>query len=375
MEAAAGNKGRPDGPLRDAEEPVPVPSPRTRVSGRGFLVSVLIAVGIVFLLLRLTDVSPSLLLKTLRGVSPVALALGFMLHLFTYLLRSFRFRLLIHSARPSPGSLFQIVTVHNLMNHVLPFRAGELSFVYLVRSLHRVPVAEGLGTLAICRIMDLMAFALFYPVAIILLYHQGFAFPSYVWIVLWAVVPLFFFLAAVLVLLALRGKALVRHLRRFLDRTPVSVSGLVGRTLDKLEEAAYSFEHLGTRKVYLGAFLLSLGILAVIYLAVYVLLAGMGYPMQILLVVFCSTLATLGFLLPLYSFGGFGTLEAGWTLGCVMAGFSKEMGMASGFSFHIIVLGYVSLMGLYGLARIGKAGWAWKRPETGSAGREASTDA
>jgi hypothetical protein len=46
-----------------------------------------------------------------------------------------------------------------------------------------------------------------------------------------------------------------------------------------------------------------------------------------------------------------------------MAGFSKEMGMASGLSFHIIVFGYVLLMGLYGLARIGKAGWAWNRPE------------
>lgn len=85
----------------------------------------------------------------------------------------------------------------------------------------------------------------------------------------------------------------------------------------------------------------------------------MGYHMQILLVIFCSTIATIGTLLPFHSFGGFGTLEAGWTAGCLLAGFSKEMGMASGFGFHIIVLGYVSLLGLYGFARIGRAGWAW----------------
>ena len=46
-----------------------------------------------------------------------------------------------------------------------------------------------------------------------------------------------------------------------------------------------------------------------------------------------------------------------------MAGFSKEMGMASGLSFHIIVLGYVLLMGVYGLVRIGKAGWVWNGRE------------
>jgi uncharacterized protein (TIRG00374 family) len=327
------------------------------------LVSVLIAAGILVLLLELTDVSPSVVLKTLRDVSPAALAAGLVLHMVTYLIRCFRFRLLLHSARPSLGSLFDIVTVHNLMNHVLPFRTGELSYLYLIRSLHGVPLAEGLGTLAICRIMDLMAFALVYPIAIILLYLQGFAFPSYVWTVLWAVVPLFFLLAALLAVLALRGRALVRFLGRIVGRTPLAGSSLADRVLDKFEEAALSFEHLGTRKkVYVGAFLLSLVILGIIYLVVYILLAGMGYPMQMLLVVFCSTLASLGMLLPLYSFGGFGTLEAGWTVGCVMAGFSKEMGMASGLSFHIIVLGYVSVMGLYGLARIGRAGWAWNRP-------------
>ena len=262
------------------------------------------------------------------------------------------------------GSLFEIVTVHNLLNHVLPFRTGELSYLYLVRSLHGVPVAEGFGTLAICRIMDLMAFALFYPVSILLLYWQGFAFPSYVWTVLWGVVPVFFALAALLAVLSIRGRALVGFLRRLVGHSPVAGSGLADRILDKFEEIASSFEHMGTLKVHMGAFLLSLGILGIIYLAIYILLAGMGYPMPMLLVVFCSTLASLGMLLPLYSFGGFGTLEAGWTVGCVMAGFSKEMGMASGLSFHIIVLGYVCLMGVYGLARIGNAGWSWNGPES-----------
>ena len=177
MEKPAESKGRPEDLSEEAKQTGPVPSPRRRVSGKGLIVSVLISAGIIILLLWLTDVSPTVVLKTLRGTSLTALALGLVLHICTYLLRCVRFRLLIHLARPSLGSLFEIVTVHNLMNHVLPFRAGELSYVYLIRSLHGVPAAEGLGTLVICRIMDLMAFALFYPIAIILLYFQGFAFP------------------------------------------------------------------------------------------------------------------------------------------------------------------------------------------------------
>ena len=341
--------------------PPPIPMPRRRFSAKGMLVSVLIASGILALLLKVTHVPPSVILKTLRGVSPVLLALGLLLHMVSYVLRALRFRLLIHSARPPLGSLFEIVTVHNLMNHVLPFRAGELSYFYLIRSLHGVPLPEGLGTLAICRIMDLMALALYYPFAISLLYLRGSSFPPYVWAILWTAVPLFFLLAALLFVLVLRGEVLVRLLRRIVTRAPWAGSRWSDRILEKLEETAFSFRHLGARKVYLGTFFLSLAILGLAYMVGYALLAGMGYPMQMPLVIFCSTIASIGLLLPLYSFGGFGTLEAGWTVGCLMAGFSKEMGMASGFSFHLIVLAYVSLMGLYGFTRIGRQGWTWKR--------------
>lgn len=369
MESQTGKESALAGePLGDGLENPAITRPRRRFSIKGMILSVLIASGILALLLRITNVSPSIILETLRGVSPVVLAVGLMLHMAAYLLRSLRFRLLIHSARPSLGSLFEIVTVHNLMNHVLPFRAGELSYFYLIRSLHGVPLPEGLGTLAICRIMDLMALALYYPFAIILLYLKGSAFPPYVWAVLWTAVPLFFLLAILLVLLVLRGQALARLLRRIVKSAPWAGSRWSDRLLEKLEETAFSFQHLGARKIYLGAFFLSLAILGLAYVMGYVLLAGMGYPMQIPLVIFCSTIASVGLLLPLYSFGGFGTLEAGWTVGCLMAGFSKEMGMASGFSFHLIVLAYVSLMGLYGFARIGRQGWTWNR--LASAGTE-----
>ena len=365
MEPTAGTKGVPEDLPQEERSPVLVPPPRKRFSLTGMLASVLIALAIVVLLMKLTNVPPSFILDTLRGISPLALLVALGLHVVTYLLRSLRFRLLIHSARPSLVSLFDIVTVHNLMNHVLPFRTGELSYFYLIRSLHGVPLSEGVGTLAICRIMDLMAFALFYPLAIILLYLKGFSFPPYLWPVLWTVVPLFFLLAALLVVLSVRGKALVGLLRRLIGRGPSRGSRWVERVLEKLEEAAYSFQHLGAKKIYLGTFLLSLAIIGLLYIIIYILLAGMGYPMEMPLVIFCSTLASVGQLLPLYSFGGFGTLEAGWTVGCVMAGFSKEMGMASGLSFHIIALLFVSIMGLYGLARVGKAGWTWNRTGAG----------
>ncbi len=341
-----------------------IPPSRRRFPVGRLLLSLPVTVGIVWLLLWLTGVSPRVILRTLGGISPAALLVGLALHVGAYLLRAVRFRVLLRTGDASVPSLFGIVTVHNLLNHFLPFRVGELSYVLLVRSLHGVALSEGVGTLAVCRIMDLMAFALFYPCAVGVLYLRNFDFPPYVWTVLAAVVPLFFVLAGLLLLVAVKGETLVGRLRGLLDRLPAGGRRLAGRILPGLEETARGFRRMGIG-TYLGTFCLSLAILGLVYGVGYVLLAGMGFPMRMELVVFCSTLSYLGLLLPIYSLGGFGTVEAGWTAGCLMAGYSKEMGLASGFSFHIVVLGYVSLLGLVGLVQVGREGWARRRVRVG----------
>lgn len=360
----------------DADERSPGPDPATptrpddppgakagRSPARGrragpvrWIVSLLLAALIVTALLGLTDVSPRGVLRTLRGVSPGAVLLGLALYMVAYVLRALRFRLLLVAHRPSVGSLFRIVCAHNFLNHVLPFRTGELSYVYLVGRVHGVPLGEGIGTLAISRVMDLMSFAIYYPAAVLVLHLRGFPFPAYVWRFLWAVVPAFFLLAGLLLLLSTKGEGVVGRFRSLADRGPFRRWRWVSKATDKLAETVGSFEQLTSRRgVFVACLLLSLGILGVVYLVSRVLLAGMGYPMDIALVVFCSTLAYLGLLLPIHSFGGFGTLEAGWTLGCVMAGFSEEMGVTSGLSFHVLVLSYASLLGLFGLLSVARS--------------------
>lgn len=315
-----------------------------------FLFSLFLAAGIVFALFKLTRVSPRVILDTLGSISPSFLLFGFALHLSAYALRALRFRILLHSKGLSFGALFPIVTVHNFLNHVLPMRAGELSYIYLVRERYGVPVGEGLGTLAIARMMDLMSFLVYFPLAVVLLSLRGYALSPPVWKALTASLPVLLVLAGSLLFFSLKGRMLYELLARWTKRRGLHQRSWVAASLGKLERTVESFEHLRSSSVYLRAFFLSLCILGVVYLVGYVLLAGMGYSMSLPLVILCSTLAYLGFLFPIYSFAGFGMLEAGWTAGCIMAGFSKEMGVASGFSFHIIVLVYVTLLGLWGMA-------------------------
>ncbi len=355
-------RGPASNPRKDApvDGPAGEPLPRTdseprpaRLSPLRMFVSLLVAAGIVWALLRVTEVSILQVLDTLRRTSPAAILLGLALHMATYGLRSLRLRLLLHSKQVPVLRLFEFTTVHNLFNHLLPLRAGEFTLVYLLRQKEGIPLAEGLGVLVIARVLDLISFSLFYPAAILALHAARFPFPTYMREVLWTAAGLFLALTVLLMAVSLRGRAILERMRRLVLRGILGRSRLLEGLFGKLDEVARTFEHLRSRPVVLGSFVLSLAILGLVYLIGYVLLAGMGYPMAYPLVVLCSTLANLGFILPLYSFGGFGTLEAGWTVGCLMAGFSKEMGMASGFSFHVLVLLYVAVMGVYGLLRVG----------------------
>ncbi len=337
-----------------------------RPTSKRILVSVVVSAAIVCALFKITKVPPREIIHRLGGVSVIGLVAGFALHTFVYWLRAVRFKILIRSRRARLTVLFDIMTVHNLMNHVLPFRAGELTYVYLVHRREQLPIGEALGTLVIARIMELMAFCVFCSVSIVWLHLSGFRFPleydHYVWGALWSIVPILVTLAAILFFFALKGVSLVERLHVMLLRGRLTRIRLLQRVLDGMKKTAMAFECLRQPKVYLAAFSLSIAIMGMVYGVAYVLLWAIGYRMMYPLVVVCSAIAGFVFLLPLYGLGGVGTVESGWTLGCLVAGFSKTMAVASGFSFHIIVLGYVSVLGIYGILRLGRSALGAREP-------------
>jgi len=90
------------------------------------------------------------------GLPTVAVAL--VLLVGTYVIRTHR----MHDYFPRETSgqflrLFRVTQVHNLLNIMLPFRAGETSFPLLMRSEFGVPLAHGTAALLVLRLLDLHA--------------------------------------------------------------------------------------------------------------------------------------------------------------------------------------------------------------------------
>ncbi|RVJ67178.1 UPF0104 family protein [Sinorhizobium medicae] len=90
------------------------------------------------------------------GIGPVLSALTLLVA--TYFIRCYR----IHDYFPGETrgrflTLFRVTQVHNLLNIMLPFRAGETSFPLLMRSEFGVPLVRGTSALLVMRLLDLHA--------------------------------------------------------------------------------------------------------------------------------------------------------------------------------------------------------------------------
>jgi uncharacterized membrane protein YbhN (UPF0104 family) len=90
------------------------------------------------------------------GLPTILLAL--VLLVCTYVIRTHRMQ--DYFPRETGGQflrLFRVTQVHNLLNIMLPFRAGETSFPILMRSEFGVPLAHGTAALLVLRLLDLHA--------------------------------------------------------------------------------------------------------------------------------------------------------------------------------------------------------------------------
>lgn len=273
------------------------------------------------------------ILRILSGMNPGYLFGGFLLYLLTQIARGVRFHLLLNREIGLRG-LLPIVFVHNLMIGVLPARTGELSYPYLLRRLKGRSVAEGVSTLFLARIFDIITITLLFFFSMMAVPDLPELFLGLVWIIL----ALLLILTALLLGFLFLGGLLLGWTERILARFSLEK----GRTGTFLLQKG-SLVNSGLTRVREGGYLrqivpLSFAIWLSFYASVVLLLSGMGTGLPLVEVVLGMTFVVLSSTLPLQGVAGFGTNEGAWTLAFVPLGMPLETAIATGFSVHILLL-------------------------------------
>jgi uncharacterized protein (TIRG00374 family) len=303
--------------------------------------AVIVAVALMALVFRLTGLNVAAIRDVLSDVSFGAAALAFVVYGSSYLGRASRLAVLLNQP-PGMLHLASISARHNFFNLVLPFRTGEASLPIMLRNEAGHSLAEGAATLFVCRLLDLISVIAFLLLGLALRPNISSE----------ILPPVLGVLGGALLVLLFRRPLAALLARRLQPR---------GRLTRFLAAGAEHLAAVTTRRL-VGASVISLGTWGLTYGACYLLVLAMGNAsappgsvgaelaaVDIPTALIGTTGLHLTAILPINTPGGVGAWEAGWTAGYRLAGVPGLAAAASAVGSHVLIFGFVSVLGVLAL--------------------------
>lgn len=316
-----------------------------------YLLSFLVSIIIVFILVR--DVRVVEIGHRLREMN---FSYGFLMVFFYFLMligRTYRY-LLFFRKDIRFQRMFSIVNLYNCVNEFLPFRSGELSYLYLMRK-EGIEAGRNVASLILVRFFDFLSVVLFAFVALGILLSSGvtmFGIERYVWIL-----PLLF-LGGCLVfsVFILYFQKIIDIAVRILNRLPF-ISPWARWFGAKTDEVIRVLRIVWTKKFLWQMISRSLFIWIAMTLAFFFLFRSLGVPLRLVEMFFLIAFPALAMVLPVQGAANVGTFEAAMTVGFLTLGMDKQVAIPAGFAAHSIILLLaigVGLVGLLGMKKIKK---------------------
>lgn len=293
----------------------------------GFLLGVAI---LAFLIKQLDFKNLSLLLKEMDLKILTACTV---VYLIKSLFRSIRFMRMGNIPLCKADRQLAIVMGSSLATQILPFRLGEFVYTYLAKKEGLLSIYRGLFSTFMVRILDVLAIGFLF----LLSYIIWFAFfPASLSN---AVIYIFLFTCLLIVFVAV---LLMVH-----NRIPSFFDSFLNfkiiRQLHLHEILKIRYPSLITELNKLKNYrlvsenaLLSLFEWLINFFFFYLLLLALNYPLNFYIIVIAVTFSAFASILPINSFGNFGTQEAGWTMGLLLLGIPEDWALTTGFATHLL---------------------------------------
>jgi uncharacterized protein (TIRG00374 family) len=293
-------------------------------------IGVIVSGGLLGLLLSQIDVRGVFANLSRMGVSSNVAA--FALLAISYLFRALRFQVLLSPDDPPLPRMMRVTTVYMFMLRVLPFRTGELSYLYLIRRASSASLAKAAATLAFSRVLDIITvLALFSAAAAVEVRLPRTTAGIAVLLLLLTVLLWFLDRPARWLALLLSNPRLGRG--RFRER----LRSFAACTADETAQ-------LRKKGAYLPAVALTLFAWLAVFWMFYVFLRGFGVDVSPAAALCGSTASVAAASLPIGGIGAFGPVEAGWAAGFIAVGLDKQTAISTGISMNLAVFVYSALL-------------------------------
>jgi len=262
----------------------------------------------------------------------VVLAVG--VYFVSTLIRTRRFQAL-GIAKISFSQLLNINFILNFLTGLLPFRGGELSFIYFVNRDRAASVPVNISALFLARVFDFIAVLLWLLVSLIIIFPEKFLALDF--IVISAVTVLF--LVLTVLSFVLFAQSFVSKIISFLIHLlRAKYHYLEKGILEKWQKIADALDILKKKRVLGIVFAHSMLGWFFLYWVTIFLMMSFGEGINFWQAVFITSFPPLASLIPIGTLGNFGTVEAGWAFGLGLLGFGFEQAIALALGLHVLTI-------------------------------------
>ena len=311
-----------------------------------------LAVVVAYFLLKQIDLQQ--IPQTLSRLSINALLIGFLCYCLLVLAKALRFRALLN-LESRVHHIFPILALHTFWGNILPMRTGDVSYVYLMQRRQKVDATQGIASLLVASLIDLvLLMGLVIGTAWLLRTQLRDTFSGTVLYLapfligggLIAVVIFVYVAPSVCLKFADRWTApFLRLDKRF-------VTWIVNKGLEVLQQLT-AFR---SNRRFLEVWFYSLLCIVIRFGFQCYLVVEMGVDIPMPEVLFALAFTNVFNLLPVQTVGNFGTTEFPFVWLLNHFGTSVEVATVTGFSLHILILLYCLPLGAYGSLMNGKFG-------------------
>ncbi len=307
-------------------------------NGGKLLLSLFITGMLFFFILTYTDWR-GIIDRILQTPLPLLL-LWIGIFLLNFFFRAMRISLFLQKKIPFP-KLYAITLVHNTLVQLLPFRLGELSFVYFTKRTNAVGTVESVLALFIARIFDLFTVFFIFAISFFLLEQKPHIFSSFRFQILNILIPVLLFLFFIYL------KQIMVFLHKICQQRFLLQSTWAQSVAKKMESAIVSF-NAHSKKSFFQAFVLSVAIWTSYFFLLYIIFRYLGLSLPYSSFLFMSTIVILFASIPIQGLAGFGNVEISWTMFLMLFGIEKIHALEMAFVVHIISIIIIVLIGIMG---------------------------
>ena len=291
-----------------------------------FMISFIISIVLLYFLLKEFNINE--LVSALEKTNLFLVLGSFLLYIILILIRTLRFRTLLKKSLPL-RELFPIVCKHTFLKVIVPFKIGELSFIYFLKKKNH-GVGKSFSSLIVARIFD---FSIIIGVFVLVIVFSANNIKELSNLVPYSIM-VFLILIVSLLFLLISPDFLIKLFKKIKP--------------NKINKLISPFKELKSKHIMTKTLIFSLSHYVVSILSTYLILYATGFSLPVNIFIITITLSTLSGFLPVNGIAGLGTVETVIALVLSYFGYSATESIILGFSIHIIQILFVVLVGIIG---------------------------